>query len=325
MKSTKERIIEYIKTKGSVSAKDLIDFIGISKQGLFIHLKDLIERKQLSKIGTPPKVFYTLNKEKNINKNIVLDDNTKKIINNNFLYVSPVGEVKEGLDGFIIWCNHNDLDPIKTTNEYINTLYKYKKYKLKNGLINGMNKIKSSFKKVYLDKLFYLDFYAIERFGKTKLGQLLLYSKQSQNKKMIKDLSIAVREKITNLIKENNIDAVCFIPPTVKREVQLMKELESNLDLPLKKIKIIKIKSDIAIPQKTLSKIKDRIENAEKTFFIDDKGYYNNILIIDDAVGSGATLNVAAGKIKQAKINKGKVIGLAITGSFKGFDIISEV
>ena len=142
---------------------------------------------------------------------------------------------------------------------------------------------------------------------------------------MIKSLSFTIKEKIINLIKENDIDAVCFIPPTVKREIQLMKELENNLDLPLKKIKIIKIKSDIAIPQKTLSKIKDRIENAEKTFFVDDKGHYNNILIIDDAVGSGATLNIVAGKIKQAKINKGKVIGLAITGSFKGFDIISEI
>lgn len=101
--------------------------------------------------------------------------------------------------------------------------------------------------------------------------------------------------------------------------------MENNLKLPLKKIKVVKIKSDIAIPQKTLNKIKDRVENTEKTFLIDDKGYYNNILIIDDAVGSGATLNIVAGKIKQAKLNKGKIIGLAITGSFKDFDVISEV
>jgi predicted amidophosphoribosyltransferase len=95
--------------------------------------------------------------------------------------------------------------------------------------------------------------------------------------------------------------------------------------LPLKKIGIVKIRSDIVVPQKTLSKIGDRIENAKGTFFIDDKGSYNNILLIDDAVGSGATLNVVAGKIRQAKLNRGKIIGLAITGSYKGFDVISEV
>ena len=326
MQTTKEKIIEYIKNKEPVSAKDLIDYIGISKQAIFVHLKNLIENKMICKIGTPPKVFYALNKEKDINKDIVIDENIKREINNNFLYISPIGEIKEGFDGFVFFCNHNNLDPVKTANEYINTLEKYNKYKLKNGLIDGMHKIKSSFKTINLDKLFYLDFYAIERFGKTKLGQLLLYSKQSQNKKMIKDLSSVIKEKVMKIIKEYDIDAVCFIPPTVKREIQLMKELENNLKLPLKKIKVVKIKSDIAIPQKTLNKIKDRIENAEKTFLINDKGYYKNILIIDDAVGSGATLNIVAGKIKQAKLlNKGKIIGLAITGSFKGFDVISEV
>jgi predicted amidophosphoribosyltransferase len=142
---------------------------------------------------------------------------------------------------------------------------------------------------------------------------------------MIKNLSISIRAKIINLISEYNIDAVCYIPPTIKREVQLMKELENNLKLPIKKIKIVKIKSDIAVPQKTLNKLRDRIENAERTFFLDDKEIYNNILIIDDAVGSGATLNIIAGKIRQAKLTKGKIIGLAIAGSYKGFDVISEV
>lgn len=52
---------------------------------------------------------------------------------------------------------------------------------------------------------------------------------------------------------------------------------------------------------------------------------YNNILLIDDAVGSGATMNEIAGKIRYKKICRGRLIGLAITGSFKGFDAISEV
>ena len=47
--------------------------------------------------------------------------------------------------------------------------------------------------------------------------------------------------------------------------------------------------------------------------------------MVDDAVGSGATLNEIAKKIRDRKICKGKIIGLAITGSFKGFDVISEV
>jgi DNA-binding transcriptional regulator GbsR (MarR family) len=325
MKTTKENIIEYIKNRGSVSAKDLIDHIGISKQAIFIHLKKLIEDGLISKVGNPPVVFYVSNKNENNFQTINFKEEIKKEINKKYLFITSIGEIKEGVDGFIYWCNRNNLDPIKTANEYIETLKKYDKYRQKSGLINGIDKIKASFKEVFLDKIFYLDFYAIERFGKTKLGQLLLYSKQSQDKKMIRNLSISIRGKIMNLINEYKIDAVCFIPPTVKREVQLMKELENNLKLPVKRIKIVKIKSDIAVPQKTLNKIRDRIENAERTFFLDDKGTYGNVLLIDDAVGSGATLNIVAGKIRQAKLTKGKIIGLAITGSYKGFDVISEV
>ncbi|MDP2736391.1 MAG: hypothetical protein Q8O59_01245, partial [bacterium] len=85
-----------------------------------------------------------------------------------------------------------------------------------------------------------------------------------------------------------------------------------------------KIKTPIIIPQKTLSRLQDRIENARSTFVVDENTKYNNILLIDDAVGSGATLNEIAGRIKQKNIAR-KIIGLAITGSFKGFDVISEV
>ena len=39
--------------------------------------------------------------------------------------------------------------------------------------------------------------------------------------------------QLGTLIKKYKIDAVGFIPPTVKREVQLMKELEKKLGLHL--------------------------------------------------------------------------------------------
>ena len=58
---------------------------------------------------------------------------------------------------------------------------------------------------------------------------------------------------------------------------------------------------------------------------MDEEEKYGNILLIDDAVGSGATLNETARKIKSKGLISGKIIGLAITGSFKGFDVISEV
>lgn len=121
------------------------------------------------------------------------------------------------------------------------------------------------------------------------------------------------------------IDGILFIPPTVKREIQFMKELEKQLHLPVGTLSVTKIKTDIIVPQKTLSKLEDRIENAKHTIVVADIKHYKNILLIDDAVGSGATLNETARQIKNKNLLTGNVIGLAITGSFKGFDVISEV
>ena len=47
-------------------------------------------------------------------------------------------------------------------------------------------------------------------------------------------------------------------------------------------------------------------------------------MLIDDAVWSGSTLNQISGKLKNKQIAK-NVIGLAIVGSFKGFDVITDV
>ena len=96
-----------------------------------------------------------------------------------------------------------------------------------------------------------------------------------------------------------------------------------RLKLPI--LNLVKIKTPIAVPQKSLAKQEDRVENASATIFPEEKRQFDNILLIDDAVGSGATMNETARKIKEQKLCKGLLLGLAVTGSFKGFDVISEV
>lgn len=323
---TAAKIIEYIRANNQASAKELIHYLGISPQAVFKQLARLLGKNQVTKIGKPPKVFYHVQEQEDQkNKsNVALNQTTEKTIDEHFLTITPSGERKEGLEGFAYWCDKTGQPFKKTAEEYVKTLKKYEAFQ-KKGLIDGMKKLKSTFDHVALDHLYYLDFYSIERFGKTKLGMMLLYAKQSQNKTLINELINDIEPKIKSLVKKLKIDAIGFIPPTVKREVQFMKELEKHLDLNLKKIKLVKIKTEVAVPQKTLNKLGDRIENAQKTIVVDDKGTYQNILLVDDAVGSGATLNMTAQQIKNKGICNGKIIGLAITGSFKGFDVISEV
>ena len=83
--------------------------------------------------------------------------------------------------------------------------------------------------------------------------------------------------------------------------------------------------NDIPIAQKSLSKLSDRIENASHTIFIQpSNSQFKRVLVIDDAVGSGATLNIIAAKLKK---NAGVefVCGFAVTGSLKGFEVVNEI
>lgn len=322
--NTTQKILNYLFSHPQVSPKEIADYLGISGQALFKHLPKLLSEGKIEKIGKPPVVFYSLKNKLETETPSPKKQIESLIIDKNYLIITPTGEKLSGMEGFSYWCQKNKLPLEKTIKEYETTFKKYAKYK-KEGLINGMYKIRHTFDRVYLNKIYYLDFYSIERFGKTKLGSLLLYAKQSQNKTLIKELCRIIEEKVKKIILLHHINAVCFIPPTVKREVQLMVEIEKNLHLHLPVINLQKIKTNLIIPQKTLSKLEDRIENARFTIVPSDERNFNNVLMVDDAVGSGATLNETAKKLRERKIAEKKIYGLAITGSFKGFEIISEV
>ena len=342
---TKIKIIQFIENREQVSVNQLADFFCISRQSIHRHLLSLVNSGEIKKQGTPPYVFYSINKnsdyklkaEGGVFKFTMGEGSVNKLtkdqiacIEHNFFVIDPTGQRHVGVEAFVLWCKKRNFDISKKADEYLNTTKKLELYK-ENGVISGTQKLKSTFDKVYVDKMLYLDFYSIEIFGKTKLGQMMLYAKQGQDKKIIKELSMEIKDKIQKVIQNQNIDAVGFIPPTVKREVQFLKEVEKNLNIPLPKILLSKIRGEFTVPQKTLSKLEGRIENAKqiRVHFMGDVvndqiPLYKNILLIDDALGSGSTLNEVARQIQALNLAE-KVTGLAITGSLNGFDVISEV
>lgn len=321
---TAERIVRYITEHKEVTPHQLQEYLGIGAPALFRQLKKLQSQSKITKTGTPPKVFYSLVEAGLTDTtDTILPQKLATLLEQRWLSISSLGQIEEGLNGFVAWCRKFALPIAKTALEYQRTLAKYDQYK-KDGLINGLPKITNTFAKVYLNELYYLDFYSVERFGKTKLGALLLYAKQSQNKELMKRLFALVKPKVKSIITKKKIKAVGFIPPTVQRNTQLQKELERELALNLPRLKIVKATGTVAVAQKTLSKLTDRVTNAAGSIFVESVPMTNRILLIDDAVGSGASMNETARKIKD-KNSRAHVIGLAITGSYKGFDVLNEV
>lgn len=326
--SSKKQILAKFNEFSELTVKELVSRLGISKQMVHNVLNELLENKIIEKLGQAPKTIYRLNKSLNQvnNTKINLTKDELDFLNANIIVVTDTGDLINGIEAFEYWCNQRKLPVEKTLKEFIITKEKYKKYYEISGVIDGTEKLKNTagYDKIWLDKLYYLDFYAIERFGKTKLGTLLHYAKQGQSKFLMNLMMEQIAQDIKTFIIDKKADAVGFVPPTIRREVQIMKFIEEKLNIALPVIEIKKISGIIPVPQKSLSKLDERIKNAENTFAVTEKRIFKHIVLIDDAVGSGSTLNQIAGKIKLKGIAK-RITGLAIVGSFKGFDVVTDV
>lgn len=325
----KQKILNLLLDFNELSVNEIVNKISVSNQMVHLALKQLIETKEVIKLGSSPKTIYRINKKietpiSSENENV--SEKELSFLKDNFLIVTDIGNLVEGIEAFTYWSEQSSLPLEKTIKEFILTKKKYEVYYNKAHIIDGTEKLKitKEYAKIWLDKLFYLDFYAIERFGKTRLGTLLHYAKQGQNKFLMSIMMQEIDAKLKLFIEDNNIDAVAFVPPTIRREVQIMKFMQQKLNLSLPQIEIQKISGIIPIPQKSLSKMNERIRNAENTFAVVDNRQFKHVLLIDDAVGSGSTLNQIAEKIKNKNGSK-KVTGIAVVGSFKGFDVITDV
>jgi len=325
-----KKILELFDDSNELTIKEIVDRLGISKQMAHITVNRLLQEERLEKLGRPPKSIYRLipemssvSEEREV---YGIPEKDKAFLLENFLAVTETGNLLTGIEAFQHWCRQRKLPVAKTLSEYIITKEKYVQYYDAAGMINGTEKLKNTkgYDRIWLDDLYYLDFYAIERFGKTRLGTLLHYAKQGQNKFLMRIMMETVRQRIMEFLRSQQADAIGFVPPTIRREVQLMKFMQTQLNLPLPMVEIRKVSGIIPVPQKSLSKLDERIKNAENTFAITERRTFKHVLLIDDAVGSGSTLNQIAGKIKNKGVAE-KITGLAIVGSFKGFDVITDI
>lgn len=328
MSPTKQSIIKYLIQNPQTSVVKLLVQFTISKQAMHKHLKELIELGEIEKQGLPPKVYYSI--RKNINSSNLPQLNDDNL--SNFITINAIGIKKTGVHAFVEWCNERNYDVNSYYNMYLETISKYDKYYNEIGVIDATHKIQNTFEnECYVDTCMYYSFSAIEIFGKTGIYAQMLYAKQSGNKQNMIEIFPEFAQKVHHIIKKYKIEAIGFVPPTVPRKIQLIKELQKYLKLLLPRIEIQKISNEYLVPQKTLSKPSDRKLNAENTFVVESVPTVNNILLLDDFVGSGSSFNYIAKKIKLRN-RTCKVICFAISGTPNGiinnenkkFEVINE-
>ncbi len=322
----KKQILDLINTGQPVTVHILQEKLGVSRQMIHRYLKTFLEEKKIIKRGAPPKVYYLKNEEENT-IDIKLKKEIYSLIEKEWLTILASGKKEEGVQGFFKWCQHRNKNPQESAEKFYEIYNRYHNLKIKGVYLDATSKYQASFDKQYLKKMFYKDFYSIEIFGKTKLGQLVLHAKLTQNRGLILEVAELTKHYIERLIKDFKIDSLSYIPHSLPREYPLIPLLRKKWNFLLPIIPLIKITDTIPIAQKTLSKLEERITNAKSTIFIDpyfSSDTFKNTLIIDDAIGSGATIHESAQKIKAAKISK-NIYGCGLVGSLKGFDVIREV
>lgn len=290
------------------------------------YIKKFVDSGVIDKSGLPPqKIIYTARQK----VSMVFLPEQEKVIEKYYAHTTPDGQLLRGVRGFVYWAEHRSgrADMQKLPQEYIdvrNTFYKNQK---KVWLIDATDKLQHVFDdEVYIEKLFHRDFDALPVFGKTYLSQLVRIAKSGRtNTALMMEIVDSIQGSINHIVAEHGIDCVGFIPPTVARRTQLMTFIAQRLDIACERIIISKAQSFVPVQQKSLKKIEDRILNARETIVVDDVSQYENVLLIDDVTGSGATLNETARKIIQKGIAQ-KVYAFTITGSAKAgkFEVISE-
>lgn len=300
---------------------------GIGVQSAKKNIKFFVDSGDIVKQGMPPKkIIYRLISQ---NNKFLLSDEQIKVINKYYAYVAPDGQFLKGVPGFLYWAeNKSGRHDFKSlAQEYLDTRRKFYDDKDKVFVIDATGKIRQVFgNNLGLTKLFHRDFDALPVFGKTYLGQMIRIAKAGRTNTAVMNFIVDnIRDSVKYIIDKYHIDAIGFIPPTVMRKTQLMSFISKKIRVGLPVIPINKYNGLAPVQQKSLKKIEDRILNADKTIVVSGSAQYNNVLLIDDVTGSGATLNETAKKLLSQNVAK-KVYGFTVTGSAKAndFEVISE-
>lgn len=312
------------------------------KSRVIVHkyLKELVEQNKLEKISSWPLTKYKLintslieiknneNQQKTVDSNYNPDYKITKLLDENFFKFTPEWKIMTWFEWVKDWCKFRGLDLKEKIENFISIYNHIQKLQNSCWLLDATNVFWKLFEKVYLDNVFYADQYNWMEFWRWKLAELTFYAKQSQNKELINESISEIILKLKCFISKEKFDAIAITPWSIDRKNQLLHFLKNELkDLNIPFINVIKYyPNNISIPQKSLKTREQRILNARNTIFVDDRNInkYSKILLIDDFVWSGSTLNETAIKLKKEWIKN--VYWFAFVWNLNlDYEVINEV
>lgn len=251
-----------------------------------------------------------------------------RLLDEQFLKYDADGQELRGVQGFVVWCDRRKLDPYHKYDDYVRIYRTLDRLYNECGVLDAMGEFAKHVDELALDELYYGGQYRWNEFGRSKLAEMAFFGKQLQYRELLDEVMQMIFRKLECVIKTSGVDAIALAPPSIDRSVQILDVLDdaiAHIDLP--RVNLIKdYPTPIKTPQKSLRKRADRVRNAQKSIYVYDPTIqqYDHVLLIDDFVGSGATLNETAKKLKAEWVEK--VTGFAIVGNLDlSYDVIQEM
>ncbi|WP_314348123.1 ComF family protein [Fusobacterium massiliense] len=131
------------------------------------------------------------------------------------------------------------------------------------------------------------------------IRQIISDYKLRNRKTMVNDLAYLIEKPLKELIEKENIDVVIPVPVSKNRELERgfnqIDYLLSTLQITYKKIERVKDTKHMY----SLDNYKKREKNVKKAFKTELKLQNKKVLIVDDIVTSGATINEISKEIKS--------------------------
>ena len=160
------------------------------------------------------------------------------------------------------------------------------------------------------------NFYYIFIYEKA-IRQIISDYKLRNRKDLAKDIAFLIKKPIFQLIEREKIDIIIPVPISEEREIERgfnqIETLLEYLDIKYKKIERIKNTKHMY----TLKDNKKREKNVQSAFKNSLNLENKNILIVDDIVTSGATINSISEELRKDNENVNiKVFSIAVAKHF---------
>jgi len=307
--NTYKKILDLFENTELIWASEIAEKTWISRVSVHKVLKELLDENKIKKVWKAShtrykSLIYKDKEKKEKDDDFIVDFKTKKFFDDNFYKFDSDWKLLSWFSWFKNWIIDRNFDLKKQIENY-KKIYNFVENKENEcWLLEVTDIFSKKFEKCYMQKVFYAGEYSFMEFGRTKLAEMTFYAKQSQDKKLINQSIDEIIYKLECLIKTEKIDAIAIVPWSIDRKNQLLWILKNRLsDFNLNFINIIKYyPNNISIPQKSIKSKSGRIKNAINTIFVNDENLskYSKILLIDDFVWSGATLNITAKKLIES-------------------------